>query len=284
MQDPTYFADITQKICQPLFSCFPVQFYGYLEITLNGHIRTVNSDAECYAKLVSDEDYNNLTYFRMAKQFGHLMPGQYLSDLLNNPQFPLLKNSMLEKYNYAHVCWLVEWAKNQKKEDLIRVHVYAMRPSNQQVNQFYLDNFNLLHKFNNYFQEQFSAHINKLKTKRMDVECKSEFLNLMKHSKEMIIQREAKIHEFSTLCDSETLSKPNLTTRELQLINWYLLGKTAEESAMILGISRRTVEYHFEKLRKKFNCYSKSQIVMKIFNEKIMNFVLPISPQEMSQE
>lgn len=45
--------------------------------------------------------------------------------------------------------------------------------------------------------------------------------------------------------------KSKLGDREKEVLAWIAEGKTAEETATILGISRRTVEWHIQNARRK---------------------------------
>jgi DNA-binding CsgD family transcriptional regulator len=42
-----------------------------------------------------------------------------------------------------------------------------------------------------------------------------------------------------------------LTNRERQCIEYLLIGKTAKETAKILNLSHRTIEYYFENIKNK---------------------------------
>lgn len=68
-----------------------------------------------------------------------------------------------------------------------------------------------------------------------------------------------------TPCNTNDLpSKIALTPRERECIHWLLEGKTAEETAIILGLARKTVESYFENIRNKLNCTNKYQIIRKV--------------------
>lgn len=55
----------------------------------------------------------------------------------------------------------------------------------------------------------------------------------------------------------------HLTPREIECLFYTLRGKTAKEIARFLTISQKTVEFHIEHLKMKFNCYSKSELISK---------------------
>ncbi len=59
--------------------------------------------------------------------------------------------------------------------------------------------------------------------------------------------------------------KARLSKREVECLYWACLGKTADEIASILSISRRTVETHFNNLKFKLDCVNKCQLIHKIY-------------------
>lgn len=54
-----------------------------------------------------------------------------------------------------------------------------------------------------------------------------------------------------------------LTARELEVLHWAMLGKTAGETADILGIRTRTVTFHIGNILQRLGCTSKHQAVLK---------------------
>jgi len=60
---------------------------------------------------------------------------------------------------------------------------------------------------------------------------------------------------------SDTGPPPTLTDRERECLIWASRGKTRDETADILTISERTVEFHFENAMKKLGVYNKVHAV-----------------------
>ncbi len=54
-----------------------------------------------------------------------------------------------------------------------------------------------------------------------------------------------------------------LTGRELQCLEWVSLGKTSWETASILGLSERTVNFHLRNACRKLNVYGRQAGVVK---------------------
>lgn len=63
---------------------------------------------------------------------------------------------------------------------------------------------------------------------------------------------------------------PNLSTREQDILRLVTHGKTARQAAEILQLSKRTVEHYIDNLKNKMNVKSKSELI-----EKSMQFLYP---------
>lgn len=64
----------------------------------------------------------------------------------------------------------------------------------------------------------------------------------------------------------DQVSKPLLSPRELEVLRWSMHGKTAAETAQILGISAATVNYHVGRTLIKLEVESKHHAVLKAIN------------------
>ena len=62
-----------------------------------------------------------------------------------------------------------------------------------------------------------------------------------------------------------------LTEKEVHCVYWLLKGKSAEEIASIEGNTKKTVQFHFENIRRKLNCYKQTQIVPIILKSGILD-------------
>lgn len=68
-------------------------------------------------------------------------------------------------------------------------------------------------------------------------------------------------HFFNELPRMENGSEQTyLSKKEIECINWMIKGKSSYEMALILNISRRTVEAHMNNIKKKLNCYKQFQV------------------------
>jgi len=64
----------------------------------------------------------------------------------------------------------------------------------------------------------------------------------------------------------DEFSSNYLTTQEVRVYKTVLMGYSAKEASFLLKISRKTVEYHIEQLRKKTNCSNKGELIRKAYD------------------
>jgi DNA-binding NarL/FixJ family response regulator len=55
----------------------------------------------------------------------------------------------------------------------------------------------------------------------------------------------------------------NLSDREIEVLTWAASGKTSAEIAKILGISKRTIDFHIDNAREKLGVKNRTQAVIK---------------------
>ena len=55
----------------------------------------------------------------------------------------------------------------------------------------------------------------------------------------------------------------NLTEREVETLTWAARGKTSSEIAQILGLTKRTVDFHIDNARVKLNTTTRMHAAVK---------------------
>lgn len=65
----------------------------------------------------------------------------------------------------------------------------------------------------------------------------------------------------------------NLSIRQQECLFWLVRGKTFEEIAELLSLSRRTVESYIDSMKYKFDCYKKGQIIEKAIDSGFLFYI-----------
>jgi len=64
--------------------------------------------------------------------------------------------------------------------------------------------------------------------------------------------------------------KVDLNAREIETLTWSARGKTSEEIAMILGVAKRTVDFHLDSARTKLDVATRTQAVVKAVTGRLI--------------
>jgi DNA-binding CsgD family transcriptional regulator len=74
--------------------------------------------------------------------------------------------------------------------------------------------------------------------------------------------------------NNDTSSKIELTTRECECMEWVIEGKTAWETAQILGISERTTNFHVNNVIEKTSSSNRQQAIAKLLISGLLKPVI----------
>jgi len=135
---------------------------------------------------------------------------------------------------------------------------FCSTSNNIVINQFYLNNLDFLEKFTRYFKEKADPLI---------CQAESEKLIISRVAEKTILPNYQNVEHASLdiiddlNLDNDYEKAKRVTKREKECLHWLVEGKTAEEIAMILSISKRTVEAHIFNLKNKLNCFKLSRLI-----------------------
>lgn len=81
------------------------------------------------------------------------------------------------------------------------------------------------------------------------------------------------VHFHNSVLEINGIRPPvfDLTQREREVVYWTACGKTAEETAIILGITERGIRFHVANILPKLNAVNMSQAVAKAVVYKLIN-------------
>jgi DNA-binding CsgD family transcriptional regulator len=65
--------------------------------------------------------------------------------------------------------------------------------------------------------------------------------------------------------------RPKLSERELECLEWVSFGKTSWETALILGVSERTINFHLLNAARKLNVYGRQAAVALALRQNLLH-------------
>ncbi len=139
-----------------------------------------------------------------------------------------------------------------------------------ELNNFYLNNLDILQNFIMFFKEQASALIATFEQKRI---CLPRKYKIQTCESNGIFDIDKRKLFLSSIKPKKFLVKGKiLTEKEVECLYWFGEGKTSEEIGVILSRSKRTVEKHIEQIKEKVECYTKSDLIKLVLSYNIKNF------------
>lgn len=231
----------------------PVKCFFFVRIKESGHWEFMISHDILLRNFIH---LNLLSAIPESIELGYRKPGNYLVNV--DARAFQAEKKLLQAYynqNLDHKFTMIR-CKQTNAGKVVEYFSFAGQRENYDINYFYINHSDTLTQFNDRF-------INALILNQMTLPGAS----LPSHQ---WASHQGFFRNFfdnrPTLYDTK-LVLPNvkqLTNREYEIVRLLIDGKTSKETATILNLSIRTVENHFQNLRKKFHCKSKTQILQKL--------------------
>ena len=152
----------------------------------------------------------------------------------------------------------------EKTDNWIDKYDFASTPDNYSINNFYINNFELLNNFINTFKQNAKNLIDAAAKNRGIVPYDSSLLDMNTDYHDTLFPQKKLIDNVFSISNNSNILRASLTKRELECICWLTKGKTTPEIAIILNISSRTVEKYITSLKHKLGCYTLFQLGKKI--------------------
>ncbi|KTD11442.1 Response regulator containing a CheY-like receiver domain and an HTH DNA-binding domain protein [Legionella hackeliae] len=251
------YTDYVNDACKDLFKMTGINHFSYVEMNEAGNYIWLESDSDYYEQCVHQHLVETAPVSILKT---YPKTGFYLIDVYQEErkQFSLPVFQLLNNFGYGHSFRILEVTENH----MIKLYSFEAPLGKHDINHIYLNNLDIFKKFSNYFEDQITFIRDKFNKNIIQANQVPEFTNLWDTS---FRDKNSSEQTLPTMFYSAE-SKVQITPREKEVLFWYIKGKTSDETAKLLNVSRRTIERHFENLRDKFGCFSKNQIALKLMN------------------
>lgn len=178
-----------------------------------------------------------------------LKSGFMFDSMINDDQFQLSQSKVNEKFQVNNAFIILD-----KKPEAIEGFYYGANLDKKNAYFNFLNYFDILKKFNSYFLQETSSILEKIEY---------ENYNIRKERGEKFFERDQNLPLSFNDSTSKKLIKSfsPLTPQEEKCIELYRMGYSAQATASLMGLSRRTVEHYFENIKNKLGYYSKSDLL-----------------------
>lgn len=244
-----YTSKIT-KLIQPL-NQHGITYFVMQKVTANGHwsficnhplVIEYSADAQLYKSdptLVDPEHYESGIQYLNTHQDKNFQE-KFIIDIE-------------DKFRLANPLAIVD-----KNSSDCEFFFFVSSYENKKIINTYISKINLLRRFINYIKQEQSYLFQEAENYKVDLKT---------IKKDAYFNQEKKL-EIVSFCEDKYSFSAILSKREKECVFYFLNGKTAKETAIKLGISYRTVEDYFIKIKKKFGCKNKRELYAILNNHK----------------
>ncbi len=257
-----HYTDDIKTICSPIFECTDIDCFLYVRVYEDNRRLQLGTNPDWLRHYV-EHDYHVRTPLtnNVDTQQNHYI---LYNTCMENEVFQAAVNDF-----DMHDGIILT---NKMDKYIEFFHFSSKSPQNNCL-QFYLNNLNLLEKFNLYFKE--SAQDIIAETKPLITASPQKSI-LPKETLNLLCEQEAAVLEdiqFDTLCLSVGNDIVFLTKYELVCLTEYLHGKTAKEISDSIFRSRRTVEHHIKMIKNKLRCKNRMEVFHMLEKNHLFNIL-----------
>lgn len=246
-----------KEICSPLFSNSPVIYFEYAKFTSDGELSVFSTYPEFANLVIENKLAFTKTQFMNLGRYS-LLNSSYIPSSFNFNKYEMITNMAKFNFNIDHFFCITN-----KDNVNYELFVFACDAKNNCAIDYYLNNIEFLDNFIIYFKEKARKLLSCPKNPTKLLYFDDIKLVIPKQQK-IFPTPKLKIDKFTNLMLDN--NKINLAKRELQHLYYLNQGFTAKEIAKTLNISNRTAETIIQKLKIKFTCSSKSELI-NLFNK-----------------
>lgn len=242
-------------LMQPLERHFGITYFLFVRELNNGKRMWLTNNGAWSEHFYAKEYYQISAFENPAqKKTAGIYPWQFLKG-------QEVFQEAREYFNIDHGATLVEIY-----PDKTEFFHFASFPKNYQVNQLYTEHKDVLYLFVKFFKDKAKNLITQLENKTIDIPMPSSSLCIPAEA-DFTQEQVAKFVQTIANDRYYLYQEPHsvyLTQKELECMKWSVKGKTSEEIALLMNISKRTVEAHMENVKQKMNCYKQFQLGYKL--------------------
>jgi len=256
----------------------PSQLDHYVQLISNPYIQLICEPLKQikinyfqYAKRALDSSYIHLTNHTQWQSY-YFSQRYYLINEFEDPRKHYKTGLFLwigMKHQEIYHCMQDHFAIHQgvtfvqTYEDCTEFFHFGSDTKDPAIVNFYLNAMDIFKKFILYFKDKAWDIIEGLGKYRIVLPSKEGQAKEEAESNDKW-ERINELMDISRYFISESRSDIYLTKREMECLKWHQSGKTAEEIGIILGISKRTVEFYLGNIKMKINCFNKKKLFSNI--------------------
>ncbi len=254
-------ADMVNKTCYELFKNTPIKYFAYYKFYDSGTLGSFVSNPTLTVDLFHDDALANHGDLAALQKYGirSIFLSHILPPLQGVADFDFEKFQKIISHAADHGSYNA-LVISDRFHDYYRCCIFAVNISHESVFNFYINSFNQLSKFINYFEENCREAISEDLDSRIILPNSKPSIALDFDTTQSFLKENCFDFlqgNFQSISDKSTL----MTHRERECLTLIAQGYTMKTAAKKLDISHRTVEQHLRNIKDKLGLQTKSQLV-----------------------
>lgn len=236
-------------VCMPLFKYFSITHFFYIRVFNNNSMLYLCTDKKWVQHYIA-QNFQNDTM--------HMCSYTPISNI-NFSLWSAFKKDKVYSAVYDFNIWN-GFNIYERKEDSIIIYAFGSTNYDTHINNFYINNINLLQDFISYFKKKainiietpfmYNLIISKRKSSYQKTFIREE--NIQKSYQEINLKQ---------IAFKDRLSMTYLTKNESLCLYYLVSGKTAKETAALLNLSPRTIEFYLNNIKTKTGYRTRADLI-----------------------
>lgn len=251
--------DKISKTYSRLFEYYNFNHAWYYKITNEGHFSLMDSNPEWLQYCISNDSFSHYDYYRHPKYFSE---GIIWQNNPSNENFSKHISVGKERYNYQLYLRFLN-----KTTDGVECYGFTSDSCSEIQMSILLNGLPYLRRFIHKVKDNNSYLFAKLKENQIDL---AKHIGSSFYEKPNLpLSHLSKSH----LLQGFNTNIPALSEVELNMIKLLIEGHSASQIGKELFRSKRTIEHRIEKIKEKFNCYSKVELIQKARELELIGYL-----------
>lgn len=256
-----------KQLAAPLDTYFGIDEFIYTYISAKGEFFAISNQPEPSEYYFSSDFYQSTLLIRHPDNYrnGVLLPGV----IPNEKQEPDMEN----KFGYSADTLLALF---RKEKEAVHKFLFNTKKHNTQILSFYMNNLSIFNEFCVYFLKEWKSYLKEMEKYTIDIAklIGPDFYAITYPGQELekIKNKQLFLKSIKAIPSDFFLSAP-FSNQEKACLELIEKGKTLRETAEVLELSCRTVEYYFENIKNKMGCMTKSEVLDRVPYLKLLDIL-----------
>jgi DNA-binding CsgD family transcriptional regulator len=244
-----------RKTTQPLRDHFGIRYFTYHRVDNAGKYTVLVDRPDWAEHYVSEQIFRQDPYLRHPSVY---QSGICLIDSHGSNQY----KEVITKAGKEVLKMDLGAMFIQKHASCVEFFGFAAHKESSSLQDLYLNHPRLLKSFGAYFKKELAPILTQMEQEAgslIDLKGEDFFHDQLIYPDRSVVTRLAYYRDLGMTQELKAFEK--LSKRERQCLRLLIENKSAKETALTLGLSRRTVESYFESIKHKLSCWSKRDVL-----------------------